>query len=116
MIERLMDALSKGDWSAARRFSTSLILMSPDELLGWKALGVVLHLQGDDCRALKLLQLGIRLRPDDTECLYNLGLAYQKMGRDYDARLALENAIRLRPDYAEARSNLAVSLNTFGEV
>ena len=72
----------------------------------WKALGVMLLLQGKHAKALEPMQKAARLLPGDAETHSNLGVTFRELDRLPEAEASLRRALIIKPDYAEAHNNL----------
>ena len=78
----------------------------------WKALGVMLLLQGKHAEAVEPMQKAAGFLPGDAETHSNLGVTLRELNRLPEAEASLRRALIIKPDYAEAHNNLG---NVFQE-
>lgn len=90
-------------------FSDRTIALNPVHLNFWKTRArVFMFLATYDTsyygEAVRALEKGLELSPNDPKLYYNLALVYQELGDHERAGLAYTNAILLKPNYEQART------------
>jgi len=77
-------------------------------------LGLVLHRQGKNPEAARLMAASIARKPDVAHHHNNLGIVLAALRRFDEAAAAYRESIRLRPDYVEAHYNMGIALRDGG--
>ena len=70
---------------------------------------------GKPDEAIAELKAAVKLKPDDSEAIYNLAVHLKAAGRLQQAIDEYYEAVRLAPDFFEARNNLGVALIDDGQ-
>jgi Flp pilus assembly protein TadD len=103
-------------WRDEAGFWEDVVKKSPNKARPRNNLGIIYYKTGHLDKAVKELEIAIRLAPgiDDTHC--NLGVVYNAQNRLSKAIVELRAALRLNPDNAEARYNLGVAYHQQGRL
>ena len=80
-INTLAILFSQGRYTEGEVLARRLTERFPRNAFGWKALGVMLGLQGKNVEALESLQKAVELAPEDADAYSNMGAALQEQGR-----------------------------------
>jgi tetratricopeptide (TPR) repeat protein len=102
------------NYRSERSIWSDTVAKCPGNRWGQCNLGLILSDHGQPAEALKHLQLGLKLAPDDPAAHNDLGLALAKLGRLQEAVAQYEAALRIRPEFAEAHNNLGLALLELG--
>jgi tetratricopeptide (TPR) repeat protein len=106
----LADRGGEGDLTEARNMANKARDLLPQDAGVAAVLGRVACLGGDFDYAMRVLEEGLRTRPDDAQMHYFLGVCRQEKGMAEEGRASLQKALELDPAfrYAEdARARLA---------
>ena len=98
-----------GEFTQAEELARYLIRRFPNDLFGWKALGVVLQQSGRLVESLPVVLYAADLSTADFEARYNLGVTLQNLSFLIEAEEAYQSALSLQPNRAEAHNNLGVT-------
>lgn len=77
---------NREDWSSSLPWLNAFTRRSPDNHVGWLALGLAQASLADDDKAFANLDRAVELAPDDPTCLYNRGLLHYRLHRRNRAR------------------------------
>ena len=97
-------------WREAERSVREAIRLDAVDPHHWSALARTLTQQGRGKRALAAAEEGLRLRPNNFDCLNECGLALLDLGRADEARAVIRSALVSAPESAALHSNLAFVL------
>ncbi len=120
---RLLPAIRGRIEAARRRGALAAIVaeasarsqQSPQDPLGWYALGLARFAQGEEKPAADALGKAAMLAPDEADFQFRLGVLLFDGERFADARAPLQRAVRLAPRVARYRPPLAACLDRLGE-
>jgi len=99
-----------GKIASARDIYQKILEATPEHAESLHFLGLIAHREGDNKKALQLLQRAAMLRPGNADFHTAIGLLYQRLNRIYDAENALRRASQLAPDIAKNHLDLGVVL------
>ena len=91
-----------GQLQLAEQLYRQVIEVDQANASAWHYLGILAHQQGDQQKALDLLQRGCVLSAHEASFHFNLGLVYQNVGHIDQAKESYRRAVSLRPGYFEA--------------
>jgi len=114
VINEMGFLLNAGQLELLEQKANEAIRCWPEHSMGWKALGILLLLQGRYADALEPLSNNVRLVPKDAQAHQNLGCAFLELGRFEEAKASFLQALAFNPDYVQAHSNLGISLMNLG--
>lgn len=115
-IGHLVTLLSQCRYTETEALARKMTENSPGHGFGWKALGVVLKLQGLTEDALAPMQKASIMLPEDAEVHKNLGIILKDLGRLNEAEVSYRTALKIKPDYAEVHNNLGITLYGLGRL
>ncbi len=96
-----------GQLQLAEQIYRQIIDVDQGNATAWHYLGILAHQQGDQQKALDLLQRALVLSAHEASFHFNLGLVYQNVGQFDQAKECYRRAVSLRPGYFEALINMA---------
>ncbi|WP_163096142.1 tetratricopeptide repeat protein [Acidithiobacillus ferrianus] len=91
----------------AQKLLSKALRLAPENPEILDSVGWLLHLQGDNSKALEYLQKAHAGLPDDAEVSAHLGRVLWSLGRHPEARQVWHDALRKHPDNAVLKSDLA---------
>ncbi|MBI3678141.1 MAG: tetratricopeptide repeat protein [Proteobacteria bacterium] len=115
-IRRAQLLRTAGDFDAASKSLSQLMLVAPDDPRVVGEYGKVLTQRGQTQDALAFLKRAIELQPADWTLFSALGVAYDQMDDRANAKLAYEHALLLKPGEATVLNNYAVSRMLAGDL
>lgn len=110
LAQHIIDAISAAQFERAQTFALMFTERYPQDVFGWKALGICLMDLGQFAAAVDALTRGSALGAQDAELLNSLGNALTKVERFAEAEQAFKDAIELEPGFVEAHANLCALL------
>jgi len=102
-------------WKDSETLFRHALEVTKNNYIAHKALGDVLQKNGQIDEAIRQFQEAIRLKPDDTDVLYNLGNAFLKKDQVDEAIRQYKEIIRLKPGDTDAHNNLGNALLRQGQ-
>ena len=115
-IHTLAVLFNQGRYAEGGALAKKLTVRFPQNGVGWKALGVLLTLQGRSAEALEPMRKAAELLSGDAEAHSNLGVILKDQGRLAEAEASLRRALSIKPDYADAHNNLGITLKDQGRL
>ncbi len=112
----LVTLFGQGDFAQAAYRSRVMTERYPQQVLGWKVLGMALQQMGRGLDALVAMQKTASLSHRDAQAQGNLGVLYKELGRTEDACASFRRALQIKPDYENAHNNLGVALREMGRL
>jgi Flp pilus assembly protein TadD len=109
LIQKMAEALGRGDFAAAERHCQTLIDSGAEDD-GSYLLGVLRVGQGQPEAALPLMRRAAQLMPERGDVAYNLGVTLRACGLLGEAVAAWRRAVSLAPQQADAWLNLALAV------
>jgi tetratricopeptide (TPR) repeat protein len=88
----------------------------PGHFFGWKALGILMLMQGKHAEALAPLANNAKLSPNDAQAHQNLGSAFLGLEWFGEAAASFQQALAINPDYVQAHNNLGIALMDLGRL
>lgn len=113
-MEAIVQLFEAGQYAEVVAHAGALAERYPDDVFGWKILGVALKRLGRDDEAVAPMLKAAELAPDDVEAHYNAAIVLQGQGRIDEAEAAYRHALCIDPRYADAHLNLGVLLDAQG--
>jgi protein O-GlcNAc transferase len=104
-----------GRLSAAQAIYDRILKLHPNHPDALHLLGVTFHQQGDQVRAIHLIEKAIGIRGGVPDYHGNLALAYDAAERFPEAAAASRKALELNPRFADAANTLGMALLRLGE-
>jgi predicted Zn-dependent protease len=98
MLQIAFEYIKRGEFASGLPYAEKAVQIAPSLFPGRNALGRILLETGEVARAVKELEIGVKLAPDSPEMHFALARAYARAGRKEDA--ARERAIFTRLDQA----------------
>jgi tetratricopeptide (TPR) repeat protein len=95
-----------GHFAAARAKYTSVLARQPNHPDALHLLGILAHQEGENERAVALIERAIERNGEHPDYHTSLGVVLAALGRMEDAKASLEKALCLRPDHSEAKRHL----------
>jgi Flp pilus assembly protein TadD len=92
----------RNDPDSALPIAEQAVKLNPNDPAILDTLGWVLHMKGENDRALAILQKAKSGLPGNATLRYHLGLTLLKIGRKDDAKTELEEALAISKDFPEA--------------
>lgn len=86
----------------------------PNHAVVWKAIGVIMLMEGRFKEAIEPLTTAANLAQGDAQLHHNLGVAYLRLEQYEKAVPWLQRATSLKPDYAQAFANLGIAQAEIG--
>jgi tetratricopeptide (TPR) repeat protein len=99
----------------AESLAAELLLINPGHQLTQLLQGIAIRLQGDQVRAIAILEPLSRSCPDAPLVHLQLGLAYRETGRVAEAAAEMRAAVAAKPDFSDAWLALADVLISTGD-
>jgi tetratricopeptide (TPR) repeat protein len=92
--------------------------LSPSQSLPYVGLGFAWMQSGDTTKAVEMLRVQVKSKPDDFMLPYILGIALTRSGTDTggEAKAAFESSARLNPKFSRARAEMGKLLMQSGDV
>ncbi len=118
MFNQALQQFQAGTLGDAADICGRLIEVDPEDFEALHLGGVVALRQGDQVRALALIERAVRRRPEDPQAQQNLGALFARQGRLSDAEACFRRALAIDPGLADANANLGLALasqNRYGE-
>jgi predicted O-linked N-acetylglucosamine transferase (SPINDLY family) len=115
-INTLGALFNHGRYAEGAVLARELTVRFPQNGFVWKALGVMLMLQGRKAEALEPMRKAAELLPGDAEAHSNLGNAFREQGRLAEAEAGYRRALSIKPDYAGVHSDLGNVLKEQGRL
>ncbi len=112
--EQLHALTQAGLWSELEQAARSLTQRAPGSALGWKALGVSLHRQGQLDEALPPMQQAAKLAPQDPDAFNNLGALLSEGEHQQHAEACFRRALQMQAHHIPALENLITLLGKQG--
>lgn len=112
--ERLHALMQEGRWSELEQAARAMTQRNPSSALGWKALGLSLHRQGQLDEALQPTQQAAKLAPHDPESFNNLGALISEGEHQQHAEACFRRALQLQAHHIPALENLITLLGKQG--
>jgi tetratricopeptide (TPR) repeat protein len=106
----------KGDLAGAEASFRGILAQEPTQIDALNLLAMILTKQKKYGEAIKLLQEGNTLTPDNVVLLSNLGGLYNEVNDPLSAIRVLRKVLRLKPDHIDATTNLGVSFRLMGRI
>jgi tetratricopeptide (TPR) repeat protein len=103
-----------GRLADAERIYSQILAVQPQYFDARHLLGAALLQRGDHAKALREIDLALKINANSAPALNNRGVALQELQRLEEALASFERAISLKRDYADAHSNRANVLKTLG--
>jgi predicted TPR repeat methyltransferase len=94
----ILDLFRQQRWQEAEHASRFLTTRAPAHGFGWKALGLVLSIQGRKQEALPAMQQAAKLLPNDAEAFNNLAALFIELGQLKHAEACLQHSLGLSPN------------------
>jgi tetratricopeptide (TPR) repeat protein len=116
LLNELVELFNLGNWEQLALKAQSVILSYPKNLLGWKALGKALLMQGNLSGAISPLTQVIKLSPLEADAHNDLGHILANLGRNAESEASYRRALTYHPKFAEAHNNLAILLADQGRL
>ncbi len=113
-VEELIALFNGRRHTEAESRTRALLGQYPDFAYGWKLLGSILQMEGED--AVPAFQIVTELTPDDAEAHYNLGVVLKSAGQLDNAVASYRRAVALKSDFALAYYNLGNALKELGQL
>jgi len=113
-MQEIVFLFQRGQVREAQQLAERMTARYPQHPFGWRALGSLLALQGQNAAAARYLRRTLELAPGEAETHCNLGMALHATGGLEEAERSLRRAIELKPDLAEAHHNLGRLLHERG--
>ena len=113
-MQEIVFLFQQGRLPQAQQLAERMTARYPQHPFGWRALGSLLALQGQNAAAARYLRRTVELAPTEAETHCNLGMALHATGDLQQAERSLRRAIELKPDLAEAHHNLGRLLHERG--
>lgn len=116
----LLSALGVKSWREAFEYRgaeihyRAILAENPTAYLASNNLGLLLLGENRGAEAIRLLENGLKQKPDSSELHHNLATALRSAGRNAEAIVHSERALALRPSFAEAENNLGAALTDSG--
>lgn len=114
LINELATLLNAGELVLLEQKANEVIRRWPGHFIGWKALGILMLMQGRHADALEPLTNTVKLASNDAQAHQNLGSAYLALERYAEAEACFRHALDLNPDYVQAHNNLGITLLKLG--
>ena len=114
LFNRALQQFQAGSLPDAIAICADLIAADPEDFDALHLGGVVALRQGDQGRALELIERAVRRRPEDPQAQQNLGALFARQGRLGDAEACFRRALALDPGLADANANLGLALASQG--
>ena len=110
--KRVRRWMVRGGWVSLLVFSVvfNLLMTAEKWAHAASALGAMLVEQGHVPDGIRVLRMGVRIKPDYAEGQAKLGKALGRAGQDKEAIAAIERALQLNPAYAEGHYDLGCVL------
>ncbi len=105
-----------GHLGEARRIYEQILSAAPTNHDALHLLGLIANEQGENERAVALIQQAIALAPGVGEMHGNLGLVFQDLERPAEAVACFEKALDLNPNFAEGHNNLGLARQDLGRL
>lgn len=115
-IEYLVTLFNSCNYIEGEAFALQQIKRYPLHGFFWKALGLMIKLQGRTMESLEPMQKATSLMPMDFQAHSNLSITLKDLGRLKEAEACCRRALQIKPDYAEAHSNLGIILKGLGRL
>jgi protein arginine N-methyltransferase 7 len=106
--------LNAGELELLEQRANEAIRRWPGHSIGWKAVGILMLMQGRHADALEPLSNTVKLAPHDAQAHQNLAIAFLELGRFEEAEASYRQALDLNPDYVQAHNNLGITLMHLG--
>ncbi len=116
LAQRGKQAMADGRFGEAARIYADLVQQIPDNPGLLLNLGMALHMDGDDERAIPPLEQALAIAPDIFPALLFLGAGHLRQGRPQKALAPLERAVRLEPAETQVRQMLADAYTLLGRL
>ncbi len=115
IFSRALKYQEEKDYQSAEKYYQIILLQVPNHADSLHYLGLLKYKNGNNQRAIKLIQQAIKINTLDADYLYNLGiiLAAEKMWEQ--ASKSYKKAISLSPNYAMAYNNLSILMQRLGD-
>jgi len=113
-MDTLVALFNSGRYAEMETVARGMTKRSPNDGIGWKAMGAALLQQGRHAEALHPLQKAASLLGEDAETYDNLGNAFLHLSRLPEAETSYRHALKIRPNYAEVHSKLGNTLRSQG--
>jgi protein arginine N-methyltransferase 7 len=114
VINEMATLLSAGELQLLEQKANEAIRRWPGHFIGWKALGILMLMQGRHADALEPLANTVKLAPNDAQAHQNLGSTYLELERLAEAEACFRQALDLNPYYLPAHNNLGITLVKLG--
>ncbi len=112
----LIELFNNGNWEQLTAKAQAITTSYPKNLLGWKALGKALVMQGKLSDAITPLSQALKLSPLDADVHNDLGHILFNLQRNEESEASYRHALKHNPKFAEAHSNLAILLVNQGRL
>jgi predicted O-linked N-acetylglucosamine transferase (SPINDLY family) len=103
-----------GNFQSAERLLKRALLVQPQSVEVWSALGIVLAAQQRHDEALACSDSLIALKADFADAHFNRGVILAKLGRSAEAIGSYDNAITINPQHVDALTNKGQVLHELG--
>lgn len=103
-----------GRLGEAERLYRRILKSAPDQPTALNWLGALLHVRGDNARALELIARAARIRPEEPLCLFHLAEVCRATGRHDDAVAAYRRALAHQPATGDLHFGLGTALLALG--
>jgi len=110
----LLALVEQRRFDEARALAAAMTDEFPEHGLGWKVLGAMLWLAGENDDALTAMRTSARLMPTDAETHSNLGMILAKLKHFEEADSYLKRAIEIDPKFTPARYRQGMSYELQG--
>src|SRR3954452_4760651 len=101
-LQRGIEALKRGEFSAAVRHLEAAVREAPDSAVPLLCLGAAYSECNRTRDAVRALTRAVRIDPSNARAHYNLGIALERAGQADEAVDALRIAVALDPGHARA--------------
>jgi predicted O-linked N-acetylglucosamine transferase (SPINDLY family) len=112
----LLALFNQGRYGEGVALARTMTERFPRHGFGWKVLGGLLSLQGDNADALLPLQKAAQLLPQDPQAQSNLGVVLAELNRLPEAEASHRRALAIDPLAAEPHCHLGAALKLQGRI
>jgi tetratricopeptide (TPR) repeat protein/SAM-dependent methyltransferase len=114
--DKLIAHYQNGQYDEAEKLARSIVDKSPNDLWGWKILGIVLGEKNLISEALVANQNAVRIDPKEAGLHCNVGAGLLQLSRWKEAEVSFRQAIELNSGMVEAHLNLGETLRQMGKL
>jgi protein O-GlcNAc transferase len=105
-LNELIILVNCGELERAEKLALDITSNYPKNGIGWKVLGTIQQMNGDNDKAIATLKKALTILPRDAEVAYNLGNAYFDKEQSKSALIFYKKAISISPNFSKAYYNL----------